>query len=76
MTCIHIKAIDFLLQFDYKYNKYKKQVNLMTASEIKKEVKDIRNLSSQIKGSPEKARELLQRTGMYTEKGNLKRRFK
>lgn len=48
----------------------------MTALEINKEVKDIRKLSSQIKNSPENARELLQKTGMYTEKGNLKRRFK
>lgn len=48
----------------------------MTAAEIKKEVEDIRALGRKIKGSPDKALALLQKTGMYTEKGNLKKRFR
>ena len=47
----------------------------MTVAEIKKEMRSIEDLSKQIKKSPEKARELLQKTGMYTNGGNLKRKF-
>ena len=47
----------------------------MTAQEITKEVRDMRKFAKEIEKSPERAREFLYKTGMYTKNGNLKKQF-
>ena len=47
----------------------------MTTREVNTEVKEMRKFAQEIQKSPERAREFLHKTGMYTAKGNLKRQF-
>ncbi len=48
----------------------------MTTREIDKEVKHIQDLAREVRRSPEKGKELLYMTGMYTKNGNLKKQFR
>ena len=48
----------------------------MTVVEADKQIEKIRNLSRQMKNDPELAKRLLQRTGMYTPTGQLKKQFR
>ena len=48
----------------------------MTTREINKQVKAIRETAAEVRKSPEKAKELLYMTGMYTKNGNLKKQFR
>ncbi len=48
----------------------------MTATEINQEVRKMREFADEIKKSPERSREFLYKTGMYTKNGNLKQRFR
>lgn len=47
----------------------------MTTREINTQVKEMRKFAAEIKKSPERAREFLHKTGMYTRNGNLKKQF-
>ena len=47
----------------------------MTTREVKTQVKEMREFAKEIKKSPERAREFLYKTGMYTKGGNLKKQF-
>ena len=48
----------------------------MTTTEIQKQIKKIKALTQEVKTSPEKARQLLVKTGMYKKDGSLKPEFK
>lgn len=48
----------------------------MTTREINREIKNIRDLAKEVRNSPEKGKELLYKTGMYTKSGNLKAQFR
>ena len=48
----------------------------MTAIEINREVRRMREFTEEIKNSPEKAREFLSKHSMYTKNGNLKKQFR
>ena len=50
-------------------------VHKMTTREINIQVKEMRKFAAEIKKSPERAREFLHKTGMYTKNGNLKKQF-
>lgn len=47
----------------------------MTIREISKQVHDLERLAKKVKSNPKEAIRLLHETGMYTEKGNLKKLF-
>lgn len=47
----------------------------MTVVEAKKQIENIRKLREQVKTDPELAKRLLDRTGMYTPTGKLKKQF-
>jgi len=47
----------------------------MTTREVKTQVKEMREFAQEIRKSPERAREFLHKTGMYTKSGNLKKQF-
>lgn len=49
--------------------------NAMTIVEAKKQIENIRKLREQVKTDPELAKRLLDRTGMYTPTGKLKKQF-
>ena len=48
----------------------------MTVVEVDKQIKLIRDLSQKIKRDPDLAKRLLDRTGMYTPTGQLKKQFR
>ena len=48
----------------------------MTVVEADKQIKLIRDLSQKIKRDPDLANRLLDRTGMYTPTGQLKKQFR
>jgi hypothetical protein len=52
------------------------RIHAMTTSEINREVKNIRDLAKEVGKSPEKGKELLYMTGIYTKNGNLKKKFR
>ena len=47
----------------------------MTAIQAEKEIKNIQKLTERVKHDPELAKRLLDRTGMYTPTGKLKKQF-
>lgn len=47
----------------------------MTAKEVDKEIKGMRRLAREARQSPQKAKDLLFKTGMYTKRGALKKQF-
>jgi len=48
----------------------------MTAIEATKQIEKIRKVTSEMKGNPDLAKRLLQRTGMYTPSGRLKAQYR
>jgi hypothetical protein len=48
----------------------------MTAVEADREIENIRELTERAKRDPELAKRLLDRTGMYTPTGKLKKQFR
>ncbi|QHI70130.1 hypothetical protein [Tichowtungia aerotolerans] len=48
----------------------------MTAIEADREIENIRELRKRVKTDPELAKRLLDRTGMYTPTGKLKKQFR
>ena len=48
----------------------------MTAVEAEKEIQHIREITKRVQHDPELAKRLLDRTGMYTPTGQLKKRFR
>jgi hypothetical protein len=51
-------------------------VHAMTTKEFNREIENIRDLAKEVRKSPEKGKELLYMTGMYTKNGNLKKQFR
>jgi cell division protein ZapA (FtsZ GTPase activity inhibitor) len=49
---------------------------MMTALEIKHEVRKMQEFTAEIEKSPGKAREFLSKLSMYTKNGNLKKQFR
>lgn len=48
----------------------------ISSREVDRQVKAMQEFSREIRNSPERAREFLYSTGMYTKNGNLKKQFR
>lgn len=55
---------------------YEKGTTEMTARDVDRQVKEMKKFARETSKSPEKAREFLYQTGMYTKTGNLKKQFR